>query len=191
MTRSLFASVALLVGCGGGSSYVWVNDLPRDQRANDYAIASGDTVSVRVFNQDNLSTRAHVRSDGKIAVPIVGDVIVRGKSPTDVSKDLEGRLKAYVVTPIVMTTIEESQPTSVSVLGEVQHPGNYAVDTSSGVLTALAAAGGFTQFASHDSIYLVRRDPAQRIRFTFATLTDANSPAADFRLHRGDVIVVE
>ena len=88
-------------------------------------------------------------------------------------------------------TVEESQPTSVSVLGEVAHPGIYTVDPASGVLQALAAAGGFTDFASRDSIYVVRRAPTQRIRFSYSMLLDGDKRAESFRLHKGDVVVVE
>lgn len=194
--RTLFALafVSALVATTNGctsSSFVWINDVPTEQASEDYVIASGDVLSVRVFNQENMSTRARVRSDGKIAVPFLGDVAVRGQTPSKVSKALEAQFKAYVVSPVVTVTVEEMQPTSVSVLGEVTRPGIYTVDASSGVLQALAAAGGLTEYASRSSIYVVRRDPAQHIRFTFGGLTTAASHAATFRLRMGDVVVVE
>jgi polysaccharide export outer membrane protein len=96
-----------------------------------------------------------------------------------------------VVSPQVTITVEESQPTSVSVLGEVAHPGIYTLDPSAGVLQALAAAGGFTEYASRDSIYLVRRPPSPRIRFAFSALSQGEGRAAAFRLRAGDVVIVE
>lgn len=192
--KLLFALVlgASTGGCASTGPYVWAQDLPPDGAHDEYLIVAGDMLSVRVFNQDAMSTHARVRSDGKIAVPMLGDVAVRGTSPSAVSKDLETRLKEYIVSPRVTVTVEESQPTAVSVLGEVSRPGNYTVDTSSGVLSALAAAGGFTSFASRDSIFVVRNTPRPvRIRFTFASLIQADSRAAAFHLRRGDVVVVE
>lgn len=188
------ALLAVLVTATGGCSttpYVWVNDLPKDQAGQEYVVGSGDVLNVRVFNQDNMSTRARVRSDGKIAVPFLGDVNVRGRTPSAISKELETRFKEFVVSPVVTITVEETQPTAVSVLGEVSHPGIYTVDGSSGVLQALAAAGGLTEYASRGGIYVVRRDPPEHIRFTFDGLTQAASRAATFRLHAGDVVVVE
>lgn len=196
MTRhSIFFLAALLssttaIGCAS-TPYVSINDLPEDTAGHEYRIATGDVLSVRVFNQENMSTRARVRSDGKIAVPLLGDVVVRDRTPSEVSKELEAKLKTYVVSPVVTLTVEESQPTSVSVLGEVTKPGIYTMDSSSGVLQALAAAGGLTEYASYSNIYVVRREPSQRIRFTFAGLTDAGSRASAFRLRPGDVVVVE
>ncbi len=186
----LFALVAAPLGCAS-APYVSVNDLPEDAAGHEYLIATGDMLNVRVFNEENMSTRARVRNDGRIAVPLLGDVMVRNRTPSDVSKELNARFKAYVVSPVVTITVEETQPTSVSVLGEVTKPGIYTVDRSSGVLQALAAAGGLTEYASNSGIYVVRRDPSARIRFSFAGLTDADSRAASFRLRTGDVVVVE
>jgi polysaccharide export outer membrane protein len=191
-SRPLLLALALgaLAGCGGGP-YVWVQELPPPPAADDYLIASGDVISVRVFNQENMSTRARVRADGKIAVPFIGEIEVRGKAPAALSADLETRFKHYVVSAPVTVTVEETAPSSVSVIGEVAHPGAYTIDSQAGVLQALAVAGGFTEYASRGSIYLLRRSPSQRIRFTYAALTQGEERAAAFRLRAGDVVVVE
>jgi polysaccharide biosynthesis/export protein len=198
---------APLPGCGSGR-YVWIDEVREPHAEGEYAIAPGDLVRVQVFNQESMSTRARVRSDGKIAVPLLGDVQAAGKTSAALSSELSGRFKEYVNAPIVTTTVEETQPTSVSVLGEVTHPGIYTLDPSSGVLQALAAAGGFTEYASRDSIYVVRRGPVgldgaaspspdtaaappPRVRFTFSSLVQGEGRAASFRLHAGDVVVVE
>src|SRR5437870_4323328 len=111
---ALLAACLSLAGCGGGR-YVWADNLAQRDTPEEYVIAAGDLVSVRVFNQDHLSTRARVRSDGRIAVPFLGDVELRGKTPAAVSRDLAARFKEFVVTPIVTITVEETQPTNVSV----------------------------------------------------------------------------
>lgn len=183
-------AIVPLAGCSSGH-YVWYSELPVHQGADEYVIAPGDLLSVRVFNQESMSTHARVRSDGKIAVPFLGDVEVRGKPPAHVAKELEERFKQYVVSPAVTITVEETLPTSVSVLGEVAKPGVYTIEASSGVLQALAVAGGFTDYASRGSIYVVRRAPAQRIRFTYASLVEGEGAAAMFRLRAGDVLLVE
>jgi len=168
-----------------------VNELPPDQTTDGYVIGSGDLLSVRVYNQENLSTHARVRSDGKIAMPLVGEVDVRGKAPAVLSKELETKLKEFMVSPTVTITVEETQATSVTVIGQVVHPGIYTVDATSGVLQALAVAGGFNDYASRGSIYVMRRSPAQRVRFTFTDLTRLEGQASMFRIRSGDVVVVE
>jgi polysaccharide biosynthesis/export protein len=182
---------AALLGCSGGAPYVWANQLPPDQTTDDYVIGTGDVLGVHVYNQDNLSTHARVRSDGKIAMPLIGDVEVRGKRPSVASKELEARLKEFMVSPTVTITVEETQPTSVTVLGQVVHPGIYTVDNNAGVLQALAVAGGFNEYSSRGSIYVVRRSPPSRVRFKYSSLTDASDRSALFRIHTGDVVVVE
>jgi polysaccharide biosynthesis/export protein len=184
-------ALAATLGCSSGGPYVWVNQLPPDQTTDGYVIGTGDLLNVRVYNQENLSTRARVRSDGRIAMPLIGEVDVRGKAPSVVSGEVQARLKEFMISPTITITVEETQPTSVTVLGQVVHPGIYTVDSTSGVLQALAVAGGFNDYASHGSIYVMRRSPAQRVRFTFADLTHAEGPAAMFRIRTGDVVVVE
>ena len=193
LARTAAAALAVLslAGCAG-APYVWIDNLAPARAAAEYVIEPGDLVSVRVFGQDNMSVRARVRIDGKLAVPFLGDVEVAGKTPAAVSKDLAARFKEYVNSPNVTTTVEEQQATSVSVLGEVQKPGIYTLDTSSvGVLSALAAAGGLTDYASKDSIYVVRRAAPSRVRFSFSSLGSGEGRAAAFRLHAGDIVIVE
>lgn len=190
-TLGLCLLVLADLGCAGGAKYVWVEELPERQSVDDYLLGVGDLLLVRVLNQDNLSTNARVRSDGKIAVPLLGDVSVRGKPPGVVSKELEGRFKQFVVAPSVTITVEETQLAVISVLGEVTHAGVYTVAPHSGVLEGLATAGGFTDYASHDSIYVVRPSQPGRIRFRYDSLLRGDGPAAMFRLRAGDVLVVE
>jgi polysaccharide biosynthesis/export protein len=178
-----------LSACSGPGKYVWVNELPAATVSEDYRIRSGDLVSIVVFQQEAMSVKSRVRTDGKIAFPILGDVEMRGRRPADVKALLEGRLKEYVVTPHVTVSIEESLPVEVSVLGEVAHPGNFTLKPNAGVASALANAGGLTDYADKDRIFVVR--PPQRIRFTYKAIAHGEAPSATFLLEAGDVIVVE
>jgi polysaccharide export outer membrane protein len=195
LQASLFLAAAALAaaplaGCAG-VPYRWIDDLPPQGPAEEGVIGPGDLLGVRVFNQDGMSARARVRGDGKIALPFLGDVEVRGKTPGALSKELAVRLKEFVVSPVVTVSVEETQPAAVAVLGEVAKPGSYVLDPTPGVMQALAAAGGFTEYANREGIYVVRHGSAPRIRFTFGALEQGEGRAAAFRLHAGDVVVVE
>ena len=182
------------IRCGTTGPYVWAKDLPPEEAASSgYLIAGGDVVTVRVFNQEPMSTRAKVRSDGRISVPLLGDVDVRGKPPVAVAKEIEARLKDFINSPIVTVTVEEFQAVTVSVLGEVAHPGTYPLDQNASLLTALANAGGLAETASRDNIFVLREAPIpRRIRLTYDWLTQSiPSRAATFRLRSGDVVIVE
>ncbi len=185
-----------LVACAGPGNYVWVSEVPATELStggpSDYLIREGDVVSVRVFNQDNMSTKARVRSDGRIAVPVIGDIDVRGKRPSSLKSEIEARLKDYVNAPSVTISVEEFQPITVSVLGEVACPGAYPLDPRATVATVLATAGGLTEYATRDRIFVVRTAPrAARVRFTYEAISRGDARSLAFSLHGGDVVVVE
>jgi polysaccharide export outer membrane protein len=196
-TLAILAMLASLAsGCGASGSYVWVDEwrepsaAPR--AAGEAALATGDVVTIRVYNQDALTTRARVRADGRVALPLVGPVQVAGQKPSDVAKDIEARLAKFVVAPSVTINVDESKPLTVSVVGEVARAGVYALEPPAGVVDALASAGGLGDYADRDRIFVLRREPVQqRIRFTYRLLTQGGGKAPVFRLHPGDVVVVE
>jgi polysaccharide export outer membrane protein len=193
--RVLAATLLFVVGCAGAGNYVWVHDLPPttgDPGSGAYLIGPGDLLNVRVYGQEDMSGRARVRRDGRIAVPFVGEVQTQGKTPAAVAKEIEERLKTYVNAPRVTVAVEEFQPVTVAVLGEVTHPGTVTIDASGGVMQALANAGGLTEFADRDRIFVLRRMPlSRRIRFTYDALVRNDPKAATFSLMAGDVVVVE
>lgn len=179
-----------------GSAYVPVNDYGEapeaPQSVSGYVMQPGDLIQVRVFNQPDMSARVRVREDGKISIPFLNDVSAIGLTPNGLALQLQTRLKEFINAPIVTVSLEEPHPFSISVIGEVNKPGVYALQPGAGVLQALAAAGGLTQYASKDRIFVVRDAPARaRIRFEFDQLTRAEGKAATFRLRVGDVVVVE
>jgi polysaccharide export outer membrane protein len=193
-------AVALLLtvsACKTTGEYVWVDDLPQAPAPaeKEYVIQTGDIISVRVWNQEGMSARARVRQDGKISLPFLNDVEVSGITPTAAAKRIQARLKEFIVNPVVNVSLEEVRPVTVAVLGEVVHPGNYPIDSTSGVMHALALAGGMNPYANKDMILVIRQKAdggaPLRIRFTYEALTQARGKAASFRLQMGDVVVVE
>ena len=192
-----FVAAFALLGCGAGN-YVWVDDFadPHGPSApeGDYAITSGDVLSIRVYNQDTISTRGRVGTDGKIAIPLVGELDARGLTPATLSSQIEARLKPFIVAPSVATIVEEAQPVKVAVVGEVGHPGVLSVTPGTRVLQVLALAGGVTEYANRDRIFVLRDRPAHgpfRIRLTYYNLTRGLGRAATFRVESGDTVVVE
>jgi polysaccharide export outer membrane protein len=162
--------------------------------AGAYIITSGDLLNIRVYNQDTISTRGRVGPDGKIAIPLVGELDAKGLSPANLSRQIEARLKPFIVAPSVATLVEEAQPVKVAVVGEVGHPAVLAVTPGAGVLQVLALAGGLTEYANRDRIFVLRDRPARgpfRIRFAYQDLIRGLGRAATFRVQSGDTVVVE
>ena len=183
-----------LGGCAETDRYVWADQLPPVQAPADhpYQIVPGDLLSIRVWNQESLNTRTRVRDDGRISILFLNDVLAAGRAPNALAAELQTRLKDFIVSPVVTVSVEEPRLSSVSVLGEVTHPGVYPIDSGAGVLHALAAAGGLNEYARPDRIFVLRQGSGvERIRFTYQGLSRAQKEAAAFRLKSGDVVVVE
>ena len=192
----LLAAAAAAPACGVRGAFVPVEEYPVAAPEAEYRIAPGDVLAVRVWNQESMSNaHARVRDDGKISVPFLQDVEVAGTTPGELSQRLQTRLKTYVVNPVVTITVEDLRPLRVSIVGEVAHPGQYELERNAGVLAAIAAAGGLTDYAHRDSLFVLRSSPdakgPTRIRFRYSSLTGGERPAASFRLRPGDVVVAE
>lgn len=192
------AAILALTACpaSSGGPFVWAKDYasPTAGAENAFTIGVGDLLSVQVYDNDKLSTRARVRADGKISVPLISDVTVTGKSPNQLAREIETTLKQMnlVLSPRVNVVVEEVPPIKVSILGTVAHAGTYSMDRGSGVAEALASAGGLTEFAHKDQIYVLRKAPdTVRIRFTFDELTSGPTAAAAFKLQAGDIIIAK
>ncbi len=188
-------SALTVAGCSTASgSYTWVDSYVQPPRTadRDYVLAPGDLVSVRVYNQESMGGRMRVRGDGKITLPFVNDIQAAGLTTTALARQVEKRLKDFVVSPVTTVVLEEARPVEVYVLGEVVRPGRYAIEQDGSVLQALAAAGGLTPFAARDRVFVVRTDPAPvRIRFRYGALTRLEGSATKFALRAGDTVVVE
>ncbi|HKP63504.1 MAG TPA: polysaccharide biosynthesis/export family protein [Polyangiales bacterium] len=197
MRRSLlfpFAALLLSAACAQHAPYTWVQSLPPEPDPRTITtISPGDVVDVRVFGQEDMSAKGSVRLDGTLTMPLLGPVTMAGQRPEDVAAQLKERLKPYVVAPEVTVVIDQSR-VNVSMIGEVKGVGVVELESPATVLQALAKAGGMTEFADTDSIYVLRPIGAgktRRIRLTYKQLIDAEPAAIGFYLKSGDVVVVE
>jgi len=192
----LGALAAAAVGCANLGEYVWADSLPETPAnpANPgaYVLGPGDTVFVRVFNQDSVSGRSKIRPDARITIPFLNDVQAAGRTTEELGQTVQTMLRDFIKQAVVTVSLEEPAPTQVSVLGEVTHPGVYPLErTNPSVLRALAAAAGLTEFAHKDRIFVVRSGASRRIRFKLESLATPGSRSSRFRLQNDDVIVVE
>ncbi len=194
---SLLGCVGLVCAfsCADLGKYVWVEDYtppaPSPQWA--YVIHPGDILSIRVYNAPEMSvTHERVRADSKITVPFLYDVQAAGLKPSDLAQYLETRLKEFLNNPVVTVTVDEPKQLAIYVVGDVAKQGVYQVEPGTGLLHILALAGGLTDVAHRDRIFVRRETPEPvRIRFNYDALTHGDGPGAQFRLQVGDVVVVE
>lgn len=124
-----------------------------------YLIGPGDSLEVFVWRNPELSTTLSVRPDGKISLPLVEDIGASGKTPTQLARDLEKNLRAYIKEPIVSITVKEfigPYSEQVRVVGEALKPQALAYRENMTLLDLMIAVGGLTEFADGDSAVLTR-----------------------------------
>jgi polysaccharide biosynthesis/export protein len=189
----LFGLVMAVYGCSATGPYVWADSLPAAATGSTegVVIQDGDTVNVRVFNQEPLSTKERVRNDGRISIPVIGEIVARGKRPAQLAAEIQDRLKDIVKVPSVIVTFEAGTELKVSVVGEVRNSGIFQMEPGANVLTALAAAGGLNDYADSDKVFVVRKSLPQRVRFRYTDLRSQDPKSIAFTLQAGDIVVVE
>jgi hypothetical protein len=167
--RSFLVVIALAcalvsVGCFGtvevADNFTWVDDLAEEQlQPSPYQIRGNDKLQVTVFKQESLSGEVLVRSDGNVTVPLVGDVVVIGKTPPQASEEIARRLSAtgFIDKPSVSVAVLETRQPSFAVVGEVRQPGSFELQPGTTVLDAVALAGGLSEFAEKERIFVIRK----------------------------------
>lgn len=190
--------LALAVGSACASvpdgGFVWVDEYrPRKTAAPSTGIIQpGDLVDVRVLGQEQLSAKVRVRHDGQVTLPFLNDLPAAGQTPAALGATIEKRLKEYVNSPVVTVGVEQAAPAPVSVLGEVSKPGKFPFEGALTVLDAIALAGGLTEYAHKDRVFVLRGQPEPtRIRFDTKRLMRGEGRGLAFLLEPGDVVVVE
>jgi polysaccharide export outer membrane protein len=153
----------------------------------NYVIGADDSVKVDVWKEPNLSATLPVRPDGKISLPLVGDISAAGFTPMQLAADITVRLKQYVTDPVVNVSVLEVNSKRVFLIGEILHTGPIAITPGMTVLQAISAGGGVTPYANKKHIYILRKD--QKIPFDY-TKALKKGDMQGVSLAPGDTIVV-
>lgn len=159
---------------------------------DDYKLQAGDKLRIEVYKDAQLSQSVQIRPDGKITMPLIGDVMAMGVTPLDLRDRLTASLREYVNNPVVtVIVVEGTQPTAY-VVGEVNHPGPVALQGNMTVLQALAVAGGLKDFADSKNIRILRKGGVtgpQTITFNYKDAIKGTGAALMY-LQAGDTVVV-
>jgi polysaccharide export outer membrane protein len=161
--------------------------------AGDYVIGPDDVLALNVWKENELSREVPVRPDGKVSLPLIGDIQASGLTPQQLQQSISRRLAAYLVKPTVTVMVREARSHRINVVGEVEHPGSFVLGQPLTVLDALARAGGFRDFAKTGSIYVLRLygdGSHQRIPFNYKQVISGRNLAQNIHLEPGDTVVV-
>jgi polysaccharide export outer membrane protein len=156
--------------------------------SNRYKIGPADILSIRVWNEEKFSGPVAVHQDGKITLPLVGDVDAGGLTPVEVQDTVAKALAKYVVKPLVTVTVQEVQSKKYYLDGEVNHPGEYALAIPTTILEAISRAGGLQEFANTKKIYVLRG--TERLPFNYKDVLRGKHMEQNIRVEPGDHIVV-
>jgi polysaccharide export outer membrane protein len=157
----------------------------------NYIIGADDALSVTVWDNPNFSAaNLPVRPDGKITLPMIGDIQASGFTPMQLSADITTRLKQFIIDPVtVNVSVLAVNSKRVYLIGEIMHVGPLAITPGMTVLQAIATAGGLTPYANKKHIYILRGDRQQKIPFDYS-LAIKKGDMQGVSLVPGDTIVV-
>ena len=167
--------------------------LPATPASSTYKIGINDVLTINVWHEADLSRNLTVRPDGKITIPLVGDVRAAGKTPPQLEAELRSDLAAYIKDPELTVIVAEIRSLRVNVIGEVVHPGAFPLTQQMGVLDLIAEAGGLKEFAKKNKIYVLRETSAgvrERLKYDYRNVLSGKDNAQDILLQANDTVVV-
>jgi polysaccharide export outer membrane protein len=160
---------------------------------DSFVIGNDDRLTINVWNESEISRTLPVRSDGRISLPLVGEVQASGRTPLQLEQDIAGKLQAYITKPEVTVIVEQINSEKFNILGQVTKPGSYPLTAPTTVLDAIAAAGGVRDFAKQKGIYILRHGPngsETRIPFNYKEVIQGKNSEQNIMLQPNDTIVV-
>jgi polysaccharide biosynthesis/export protein len=205
VTMSIFASTALMAQSGSQPSTPTAGSPAATQPAqnveasaakahdNSFVIGNDDVLAINVWKEPDVSRSIPVRSDGKISLPLVGEVQATGRTPLKLEEEIAARLKNYIAEPEVTVIVQQINSQKFNILGQVNKPGSYVISNSATVLDAIALAGGFRDFAKQKSIYILRQDAdgsQTRLPFNYKEVVKGKNSGQNIKLQPRDTIVV-
>jgi polysaccharide export outer membrane protein len=161
--------------------------------ATDYLIGLDDVLVINVWKEPEISRSVPVRPDGKISLPLIGDLKAGGRTVVQLQDDIKQQLLAYLSNPTVTVIVQEAKSQKFNILGEVEHPGCYMLSRSLTVLDAIAVAGGFRVFAKTGKIYVLRisADGSHtRLAFNYKEVIKGRNLSQNVDLQPRDTVVV-
>jgi len=187
--------LAALVGCVPPSQEI-IDEASNSSK--DFLLGPEDVLDIVVWKNEDLSQEAVVvRPDGKISMPLIGEVQANGRTANQLASQIAGRLKEYKDNPVVTVSVKEVNSYYVYVLGEVHKPGKYQLKSHATVLQAVAIASGFTNYAAKNKMKVIRHVQGEngtsreiRIPARYDDLLSGTGEIGNFVLKTGDVVIV-
>ncbi len=160
----------------------------------EYSIGPEDVLIITVWRNVDLSREVTVRPDGRISLPLIGDIIAVGKTPAQLAEDISSKLKEYKENPQVSIVVKEVNSYAIYVLGEVAKPGKYPLRSKTTLLQGITIASGFTATAARNKIVVFRfakdGQGQVKIKASYDDIVLRDGSNQNIELKPGDQIVV-
>ena len=171
---------------------LWAEEQVPVSATKDYTIGPGDVLNISVWNNEPLTRAMTVLPDGNIHFPLIGEVVVGGKTLEVLEKELKVKLHPFVPDPELSIMVAQVNSMLIYIIGKVNAPGRFVLNTNVNVLQALATAGGLNTFAKRGKIKIFREEDGKTriFPFDYDDVTDGENLEQNIMLKRGDVVVV-
>lgn len=158
-----------------------------------YVIGAGDLLAINVWKETELTRTVLVRPDGRISLPLVGELQAGGRTAAQLQAEITDKLSSYISHPQVNVIVQEIKSRSFNVVGKVVKPGEFVLIRPTTVLDGVAQAGGFLEFAKTTKIYVLRRlsdGTTSMLPFNYKKVIKGQGLEQNVLLQPGDTIVV-
>ena len=157
-----------------------------------YRVQPGDILQVSVWREPDMQLETVVRPDGGISVPLVGEVSTKGKTVDELRNELTQRLARFMPDMAVNVSVKQLLGNKVYVIGKVNRPGEFVLNTDIDVMQALSMAAGTAKFADVKDIKILRRNHTEQqvFNFDYREVEAGENLDQNIVLHSGDVVVV-
>ena len=199
MRSSIIRTIALFICLFSLTTFSFAADAqPQKKEAPqapppDYVVGAEDVLDISVWKNADLSRVVIVRPDGMISLPLIGDVKASGLTPEQLKAAIEKKLREYSETAVVSVIVQAVNSYKVFVLGEVRNPGVQSYKTNTSVLQAITLEGGFTEYASKNSLVLIRKGKdgsEEKVKLRFKDLISPKKDNKNMILKPGDTLFV-
>lgn len=158
-----------------------------------FVIGNDDHLMIDVWNEPEISRSIPVRSDGRISLPLAGEIQATGRTPLQLEQEIATKLLSYITKPEVTVIVEQINSQNFNILGQVVKPGSYPLTSETTVLDAIARAGGFRDFAKQKGVYVLRhasKGSEVRIPFNYKDVIKGKNSAQNIQIQPNDTVVV-
>ncbi len=192
LKKTIYGFFMLFIGIFLFNSSVNAAQQSGEGLPQEYTFGAGDILEVSVFGEPELSKSVFVRIDGKISLPLIGDVQAADNTAENLAQTISGRLVKFISDPNVTVILTQSNSKAYYILGQILTPGQYLITQQISVLQAIAKAGGLLEWAKKSKIMIIGRPgTAQTIKyFNYDDFLGGNNIDQNITINPGDTIVI-